>query len=275
MDTFLSFFASPPWLCGPSLGNEEKGELQVEEDEHLPACTRQPVLLRPDYIIPCLSERTREIAPTVLEQIGLEPAIQHDLDTAVKLLLQACIEWRISLLEMEVLVLPPWHFDIAFPDRGSFFASMDLDSCDQSFPGGSDIHGTIENRQSSFFFGELGKDANSYGGALFQEPDGLKFYSARWVELLDGTVCVRWMNAPLQCLCLDYRMPHERFIANSVLMAALRRVPFSPEHAWIFPHWHRDRFAFLTWVGKELGFRDELWIAGVLPFLAVEPKDLD
>mmetsp|Transcript_87979 Transcript_87979/g.273444 ORF Transcript_87979/g.273444 Transcript_87979/m.273444 type:complete len:315 (+) Transcript_87979:76-1020(+) len=42
-----------------------------------------------------------------------------------QLLLEACRRWRLTLQDLETLVLPPWMFSSSFPDRDTFFDYID------------------------------------------------------------------------------------------------------------------------------------------------------
>merc|ERR1712039_1092536 len=87
--------------------------------------------------------------------------------------------------------------------------------------------------------------------------------SVRWVELLDGTVRARLMTDTYPT-----EIPSADPDFSAAVLSGLRRVPWRPEHNWIFPKKCRRRMVFLSWVGRSLGL-NPTWTLGVLPFIAV------
>lgn len=263
----VEYFVAPQLQCLSAGHDDRKDEFQVADEASLtiPAVSHQSE--------PRPSARALAVETELLRHIGLHPFAETTPREAAQLLLQSSLEFRLSLLEIEPLVLPPWIMDAAFPSREMFFASLSLESCFQQWPpNGEDFDKTISNDDADYFFGEFGKTSACHSGPpLFRHPDLGCSQSCRWAELLNGVVVVRLMSSDLSGLCLDRRMVPERLRVTQVLLSAMRLVPWSTKYAWIFPDWHRHRMSFLSWVGKELGFGSFLWAERVLPFLPIEP----
>lgn len=165
-----------------------------------------------------------------------------------ELVLQVCLRWRMTLQDVEALALPSWGFDVTFSDRGAWSAYL--------------REGEHEIRiKGTDFLGEI-------QGLNIPLPDTrCHIQSARWVELMDGTVLARLMTDGRPTCVMPWAHPST---INGVL-SALRRVPWAAEHSWIFPRWHIDRLVFLAWVGRTLRL-DPAWSTTVLSFLPMEPK---
>lgn len=159
------------------------------------------------------------------------------------LVLQACLRWRVTLLDLEALALPSWGFDVTFSSRAAW-------------------HEFVGDCRRRDFLGEI----QGLKISLQDSPDArCHIQSARWVELLDGNVLARLMTDGRPTCVMPWAHPSS---INAVL-SGIRRVAWEPDRCWMFPWWHVDRMAFLSWVGKELKL-NPAWTAGVLPFLAIE-----
>lgn len=170
---------------------------------------------------------------------------QSTLRNFPDLVLQACLKWRVTLLDLEALVLPSWGFDVTFSSRATWL----------------DFVGEIRRRD---FLGEI----QGLRISLPDSPDArCHIQSARWVELLDGTVLARLMTDGRPTCVMPWAHPRS---INAVL-AGTRKVAWSPERSWMYPQWHKDRMVFLSWVGKVLKL-NPAWTAGVLPFLPIEAR---
>merc|ERR1712110_196709 len=86
--------------------------------------------------------------------------------------------------------------------------------------------------------------------------------SVQWVELLDGTVRARMMTDPNPTEV----MSRDRRAFSENVLPILRRVPWAPEHHWLFPWTSQRRLVFVAWVGRVLGL-DSSSIKLVLQFV--------
>lgn len=267
----LDYLMTPQLQCLQSFQKEKEDEFQVEEEdsqEAKPVATVEWV--DPE---PRLSSKAQAVAPELLQRLGLNPLVELNIETSTQLLKDLCLEFELTLLEVEPLLLPTWKAEKSFPSREILFDSTNLESCFQQWPSnGENFEMTMSNQNMEFFFGEFGK-TSSYESEkpLFWDPMSGTFQSCRWMELLNGSVLARLLSADLAGLCLDRKMVPERLRITQVLLASLRRVHWAPEHAWIFPEWHQKRMAFISWIGKELGFGVFLWADKVVSFLPIEP----
>lgn len=258
-----------PQLQCPSASEEKEEELQVCEEvqEHVEHVAEfLDVEPRP-------GPKALAVEDEVLREVGLHPFAEAGIEASAKALRDVCVRFQLTLLEVEPLLLPPWIMDTAFPSREMFFACLHLEACFQQWPAnGENFEKTINNDSMDLFFGELGKTSSfASDSPLFQHPVVGSSNSCRWVELLNGSVLARLMSPDLTGLCLHRLMVPERFRVTQALLAALRRVTWAPEHAFIFPDWHQHGMALISWIGKELGFGMFLWADKVLPFLPIEP----
>eukprot|EP00439_Symbiodinium_sp_Y106_P040857 s2557_g5.t1 len=268
----VEYFVAPQLQCLSAGHDDRKDEFQVADEASLtiPAVSHQSE--------PRPSARALAVETELLRHIGLHPFAEPQMirettpREAAQLLLQSSLEFRLSLLEIEPLVLPPWIMDAAFPSRdrallrGCCACAFNISS--RSPQNGEDFDKTISNDDADYFFGEFGKTSACHSGPpLFRHPDLGCSQSCRWAELLNGVAA----GSDLSGLCLDRRMVPERLRVTQVLLSAMRLVPWSTKYAWIFPDWHRHRMSFLSWVGKDLGFGSFLWAERVLPFLPIEP----
>jgi len=163
-----------------------------------------------------------------------------------ELLLFTCQRWRITLQDIEALALPSWGFDVSFPDRGAWVDYLSEQD-------------TRLSRQQ--FLGEI-------QGLKISLPD-VRFHiqSARWVELLDGTVLARLMTDGRPTCVMPWAHP----CSINAVLAGIREVPWDPDRFWMFPRWHKDRLVFLAWVGSMLRL-NPIWIINMFPFLPMEPQ---
>lgn len=230
----LDYLMTPQLQCLQSFQEEKEDEFQVEEEdsqEAKPVATGEWV--DPE---PRLSSKAQAVAPELLQRLGLNPLVELNIETSTQLLKDLCLEFELTLLEVEPLLLPTWKAEKSFPSREILFDSMNLESCFQQWPSnGENFEMTMSNQNMEFFFGEFGK-TSSYESEkpLFWDPMSGTFQSCRWMELLNGSVLARLLSADLAGLCLDRKMVPERLRITQVLLASLRRVHWAPEHAWIF-----------------------------------------
>lgn len=270
----LNYLMTPQLQCLQTCQDDKQDEFQVEED--FPVVDAKAVVPVTGEFLeveprPCV--KAMAVEGELLQQVGLQPFTERSTETSAQLLRDVCLQFHLTVLEVEPLLLPPWIMDTSFPSREMFFACMDLECCFQQWPAnGENFEKTINNETMEFFFGEFGK-TSSYESEnpLFQHPMIGTSQSCRWVELLNGSVVARLLSSDLGGLCLHHRMVPERFRITQVLLAGLRRVPWTPQHAWMFPEWHQHRMALISWIGKELGFGVFLWADKVVPFLPIEP----
>jgi len=268
-----------------------------------------------DARAPTLSARAAATRLQVLELLG--PPVVHTgselsflpraqlVPSAVSYdaVLRACQYFRVTLLEIESMVLPPWSFNCAFPDRVAFFdyvgpiplrstrqpslwtdpfvgaagplsdatsaatqlvaaaSSSSSSSCSslEASPRTSTRTAiAAKHHASGLYIGRI-------SGVEFPGPCGLTYCSARWAELLDGTILARLMTDGCPTEVMSGIDPG----FAQVVLAALRCVPWAPAHHWIYPRRCRERLVFLSWVGRCLGLQPT-WTLGVLPFLALD-----
>lgn len=182
--------------------------------------------------------------------------IQKWNDTAIKdrkvevlaqKVLEICFELRVPLCTVETAVLPEWGFCTEFPSRQHFEEWLGIPSDRKVI--------------MDFWFDMCGIRVSDYFCVM----------SVKWVERLNGTMLTRLMTDPEPTLCdHNWGQPIIDFGFNRGLLNALRRIPWAPEYAWIFPQWHRDRMAFLYWVGDELKL-NPAWSSLVMAFLPIDP----
>lgn len=193
---------------------------------------------------------------------------------------KACHRWRITLADLEALLLPPWNFNCAFRDRRSFFkyigrawepqvdevgdsegelTEWEAQTPESASPASSAAPSRGRPRKRPRTAAARAAARAAAGGSdtclgrvygvHFPGPGGLTYYSARWVELLDGTTLARLMTDAHPTEVVSGIDSHFAQVA----LESLRRVSWAPAHHWVFPRPCRDRMVFLSWVGRELG----------------------
>lgn len=221
---------------------------------------------------PMLSEKARALREVVSERLGFSPERivpdEGDDEIAPEVILAVCVDLGLPVLELEPLVLPGFNVMTRFFSRRGMFQLMNLENCSQRDPPFQSFQETIKSTRH--FFGQLGKN-DSDAPDLYEEP-GCVCRMANWVELLEGAVLVGWLKYDMTQARLNYGASDDRYSINRLWMTALRHIPWSPQHCWVFPWWHQHRLAYVAWVGKQLGF-GELWSRCVLAFLPIEPVD--
>lgn len=197
-------------------------------------------------------------------------------------LAQACQRWRLTMQDLESLVLPSWNFNCAFPDRRTFFEHVEVgregggdqpsirrsgdasSSSSPASPGPAD-----EDDALDFASPEVASSAlprlGTMIGVEFVSDDGLTCYSARWAELLEGTVLARLMTDARPTEVGGGTDPSW----SQDVLSCLRCIVWRPELHWIFPRRCRDRLVFLIWVGRAMRL-EPAWTMRVLPFLSAE-----
>lgn len=98
-------------------------------------------------------------------------------------------------------------------------------------------------------------------GISFVGPDGLRYHSARWAALLDGTIMSRLMTDSYPTIAPG----QDSSFAEGVLRG-IRRVSWGPAHDWLFPLACQRRMLFLAWIGGILGLQP-VWTRTVLPLV--------
>jgi len=102
-------------------------------------------------------------------------------------------------------------------------------------------------------------------GLEFQvDTTGLIYSSARWVQLLDGTILARLMTdaRPTEIGGVD-----EAWCQDA--LQSIRSTVWCPELHWLFPRRAQQRLRFLAWLGKQLNL-EPWWTLYVLPYLSGE-----
>lgn len=169
-------------------------------------------------------------------------------------ILETCRSCRITLLDLEAMVLPRWNFNCVFPSRRAFV----------EYIGSSEPDLSLSSTESD----RLPPEPQLMGtlcGLRFEAPGSLNCSSARWAELLCGPVLARLMTDSWPTEVFNEVDP----AWSQEVFAALRRVVWAPELHWVFPRQCRKRLTFLSWLGRALGL-SPTWNVAVLPFLSME-----
>jgi hypothetical protein len=171
----------------------------------------------------------------------------RNVEVLAQKVLEICFQLRVPLCTVETAVLPEWGFCSEFQSRQQFEEWLGFASDRKAI---MDIWDQM---------------------VAIPVSDTFSVKSVKWVERLSGTVLTRLMTDDTPTLC-DHNWGHPTidFGFNRGLLNALRRIPWAPEYAWIFPQWHRDRMAFLYWVGDELNL-NPVWSSVVIAFLPIDP----
>jgi len=217
------------------------------------ACTEQPPAESASPwpgVVP--TAHALDVKPEVLRAFyahGQFSGALHDeceasaLSTFASVVERSCQCQRVTLLDMQALLLPSWGLTmgIPFPSKADWFGFIGTE------------HTTDE------CIGELTglrvQGASVFGGCVIR--------AARWVELLDGTVLTVLMTDSYPTFCRAWAGLD---IVNRALQS-VREVPWSPELHWAFPEAHKRRLFLLACAGWRLGL-NPAWSRGVLPFLA-------
>uniref|UniRef100_A0A7S1REI2 Uncharacterized protein n=1 Tax=Alexandrium catenella TaxID=2925 RepID=A0A7S1REI2_ALECA len=174
----------------------------------------------------------------------------EDFEDFPSLLEDGCRKHRISLLDMQALMLPPWGlgWGMAFPSKAELF----------NFVG---------KKPASELLGEL-VELDIPGTYLNIADDGITIRSARWAELLDGTAIIRLMSGGTPAVMRMWA--DTRTIGAS--LEALRKVRWSPDLQWAFPFEYQRRMLFICCLGRRLGVARPAWQV-VVSFLACLSPD--
>jgi len=286
--------------------------LEVEGGRDLPKkCVASPRAVN----IPRLSERAAAAQHQVLSCLGARspwdpqpdevPAQSTEWAQSLRrldmedraspeILLQICVRWRLTMLDLEVMLIPPLNFTAAFDSKEEFFeyvlpasgALRDVENVKQW----SDLYSKFLD---SFLLKPSSRNAgHRVGGKYIALPDksircgadrmqdsrnhfgelpdishhGVRdhvFSSARWYELLDGSILAQLMPDRFPILVPSAINP----LFWQPAIVSLREIPWAPEHHWVFPQECQDRLVFLSWIGRVLGLHPT-WVVKVLPLLA-------
>jgi len=171
------------------------------------------------------------------------------------LLAEVCEHFHISLVDMQVLLMPQWGLERATP-----FRSKDA------------LFQFLNRKPEAGRLGEV-SGLNMRGldlDPLFDMSDCV-IRTVRWVELLDGTVLARLLlhNHPTVTKQNWLNIP-----TRSTALRSLSKLPWSPRLHWAFPKEYRKRIHFLLCLGYRLNLGSP-WREVVLPFFAsLAPDEL-
>lgn len=159
--------------------------------------------------------------------------------------IKAAMRWRVTLLDLEAMVLPAWGFDVMFHSKEDWIAYVGQRDCDTVLSEIQGIRLACTDRLKSHYF----------------------IKSARSVELLNGIVLARLMTDGRPSCVMQWADP---WSINRIL-SSLRLVIWNSKRHWMFPPWHQKKLLFVAWIGKELGL-NPIWADCILPFLPIEAE---
>lgn len=237
--------------------------------------------------LPGLPRRILDAQAQVMASLGAPPRRRRLLlprrgpdqrNVTPEALIEACKQWRLTLRQLEALLLPSWNFTCSFQCRSDFLEYVNARACSPSplvSPTSSESeavaeHATGEAPQAAVALTKAALVAprallGTICGTEFAGPDGLVCYSARWAELLGGAVLARLMTDGQPTAAGGGVDPH--WAAEA--LASLRHVVWAPKRHWAFPRRVRDRLLFISWVGRSLGLNPS-WNLAVLPCLSMD-----
>mmetsp|Transcript_100229 Transcript_100229/g.198784 ORF Transcript_100229/g.198784 Transcript_100229/m.198784 type:complete len:405 (+) Transcript_100229:87-1301(+) len=168
------------------------------------------------------------------------------------LLAEVCEHFHISLVDLQVLLMPQWGLGRVTPFRSK-----------------AALFRFLGRKTEAGRLGEV-RNLSMRGQDRLFDASKCVVRTVRWVELLDGTVLARLLTDGYPAVTRNWAS----FPTMSAALRSIRKVPWTPRLHWAFPEEYRKRVQFLLCLGHRLNLGSP-WREVVLPFLAsLAPDEL-
>lgn len=202
--------------------------------------------LWPSQHVLSLQEQVRDVLRAKLPETPMIPPFPA-------LLAEVCEHFHISLVDMQVLLMPQWGLGRVTPFRSK-----------------AALFRFLGRKPEAGRLGEVRGLSVRGLNLLYDMSDYCVIRTVRWVELFDGTVLARLLTDGYPAITRNWASVP----TISTALRSLRKVPWSPRLHWAFPEEYRKRIHFLMCLGHRLNLGGP-WREVVLPFLAsLAPDEL-